>query len=53
MVTDSHISDDDYEHAQKVFDTFNLWKMRAYNKIYMLRMELPFSPNKPADFKAL
>ena len=43
MLTDSNILDKDYEHAQKVWDTFILGTMRAYHNLYMISMFQPFS----------
>ena len=34
-LTDKHISDDDYAHAQKVWKTFNMKTMRDYHDLYM------------------
>ncbi len=35
QLTDSHISDEDYEHAQKVWKTFNCKTMRDYHDLYL------------------
>ena len=35
-LTDSHIRDEDYEHAQNVWRTFNLHTMREYHNLYMM-----------------
>ena len=35
-LTDEHISDDDYAHAQKVWQTFNMKSMRDNHDLYML-----------------
>ena len=42
MMTDSDISDEDYEHAQKVWRTFNIHTMREYHNLYMMSMFHPF-----------
>ena len=33
---DRHISDGDYAHARKVWDSFNMVSMRAYHNIYLM-----------------
>ena len=37
-LTDSNISDEDYEDAQNVWLTFNIDTMRGYHKLYMMSM---------------
>lgn len=34
-LTDSHISESDYDHAQKVFKSFKCKNMLSYNNLYM------------------
>ena len=34
-LNDSHISDEDYEHAQKVWETFGCKSMRDYHDLYL------------------
>ena len=34
-LTDSHISDDDYQHAQKVWKTFNMNALADYHDLYL------------------
>ncbi len=35
QLTDSHISDEDYDHAKKVWSTFNCETMRDYHDLYL------------------
>ncbi len=35
QLTNSHITDEDYEHAQKVWSTFNCKTMRDYHDLYL------------------
>ena len=35
---DRHVSDADYAHARKVWDTFHMTSMRAYHNIYLMSM---------------
>ena len=34
-MNDSHITDDDYEHAQKVWKEFNMNSMKNYHDLYL------------------
>ena len=34
-LNDEHISDSDYEHAQKVWETFGIQSMREYHNLYL------------------
>ena len=46
-LTDSDISDEDYEHAQKLCRTFNIHTMRGYHKLNMMSMFHPFPLHIP------
>ena len=46
-LTDSDISDQDYEHAQNEWRTFNIHTMRGYHNLYMISMLHPFPPLIP------
>ena len=37
-LTDSHIKDEDYEHAQNVWNTVNLGTMRGKHNLYIMSM---------------
>ena len=49
-LTDSGISDEDYEHAQKVWRTFDIHTMRDYHNLYMKSMLHPFLPHSFHSF---
>ena len=44
-LTDSDISDEDYEHAQNVWRTFNIQTMRGHHNLYMMSMLHRFPPD--------
>ena len=46
-LTDSDIGDEDYEHAQNVWRTFNIHTMRGYHNLYMMSMFQPFPTHIP------
>ena len=52
-LTDSGLSDEDYEHAQKVWRTFNIHTMRDYHNLYMMRMLHPSSPHTLLSFNLI
>ena len=35
MLSDEHISDEDYKHAQNVWNAFNLESMGQYHNLYL------------------
>ena len=43
QLTDTDISDEDYQHAMKVFESFTSGTMRIYHCLYMLSISLSFS----------
>ena len=46
-MTDCDIRDEDYDHAQNVWRTFNIHTMRGYHNLYMMSMFHPFPPHIP------
>ena len=44
-LTDCGIRDQYYQHAQNVWRSINLQKMRAYHKLYMMSMFRPYPPH--------
>ena len=46
-LTNSDISDEDDEHAQKVWRTLNIHTLRGYHKLDMMSMVHPFPPPIP------
>ena len=42
-VTDTDISDEEYQHALKVFESFKCGTMRSYHNLYMMSMVTVYS----------
>ena len=50
QLNDSHISDEDYEHAQKVWETFGCKTMRDYHDLY-LKNDVPLLADVMTEFR--